>query len=968
MKLPELFISLSLAALLSASVLAQNLVPIQIQPDPAQIQTGTNIVLTVATTSNVLSITWMYQGSTALAVWTSAGPVVNPVAQFQGRVSVTATQLQIGSAQLQDAGNYTVVVVPSAATGMTSNSKSVQLSVFNAVVGVSLSVTAVAMEGKNVSLNCTWTAGTNVAVQWSKDGVTLSATSRITISGGSVVISPSVRGDTGDYTCTASNPVSAQTATKPLTVYYGPDTPAMSITRPKQCVGGGDVLVGQTLRISCTSVSLPSAVFSWRENGQPVSGQPDSGAFSLQTVSKSDAGWYTCTASNSITGGTSTQSANVSVVDVCFDGGEVAGIVIGSFLGLLIIVLLIVLLICLVQRRKALQRRRDAAFVQKTDPNQRPVPPDPQTNNGRDLNQALQPPLYNANAQTRRPDHLITTQRESRGNPQTLALNGLQNSDTNRNNGHANRLPHNAVRNINSHPDNGIDNPAFTRSEDQNATQQLHPNILIQTGGGGGQGSNRAPAVQVSLNPSNNAPVPTINVNLNSYPANGQQALQDHSFPSVNQANINASSMQNNLLNTRRSNLAMQSSQFDLDGPLSPDRQNRRALIPTGFTHFNSYNSSQQNVNPQIHQQVAEPPRRSDRSSGGHNAASRSMLRQMPWDTLRGTPAYPSGTPQGAQTSHEDDYTDYTIHPPIREGRTTNRAPPQSQTAPRRTTPTRRDPPSQNNESWSRSTDRQRPNAASVPQHERSHHTQRSPRTQRESAQQEITGGQTSSRQETTRRNNPQALPLMSQQASAGHSAVSQGPAIPQGLGAALSTDTRALADPNHLQQAHMAAPVQTLQGQGTHTQSVMPGASQPRQGGTAPAPKFSAQPNHSNLTRAALQAHTETAQVFQNRRQQTQAALLHPSTIQNPPPPPPVIPLAQFQNLPKERSHHKSPKRGPQPVMHHIPATRQHHRPSAPHHTTMVPTHHHPSAHGHGHPAHFAHPSQQHAHRGRPR
>jgi len=42
---------------------------------------------------------------------------------------------------------------------------------------------------------------------------------------------------------------------------------------------------------------------------------------------------------------------NLSISDVCLDGGEVAGIVIGCFLAILIIVLLIVLLICLVRRR-----------------------------------------------------------------------------------------------------------------------------------------------------------------------------------------------------------------------------------------------------------------------------------------------------------------------------------------------------------------------------------------------------------------------------------------------------------------------------------------------------------------------------------------------------------------------------------------------------------------------------------------
>lgn len=89
----------------------------------------------------------------------------------------------------------------------------------DAVAGVSLSVPLVPLEGGNVSLSCTWTAGTEITVQWGKGGSTVTADSRITISGGSLIINPARRSDAGEYTCTASNPVSAQTATKSLTIY-----------------------------------------------------------------------------------------------------------------------------------------------------------------------------------------------------------------------------------------------------------------------------------------------------------------------------------------------------------------------------------------------------------------------------------------------------------------------------------------------------------------------------------------------------------------------------------------------------------------------------------------------------------------------------------------------------------------------------------------------------------------------------
>lgn len=116
--------------LLSANVLAQDQVQIQFQTDPVLVQTGTEIVFTVLTVPQVLSLTWQYQGGDTLGLWAGGAAVVNPVPQFQGRVTITATQLRIGGAQLRDAGNYTVEVIPSATTGLAANSRSIQLRVF----------------------------------------------------------------------------------------------------------------------------------------------------------------------------------------------------------------------------------------------------------------------------------------------------------------------------------------------------------------------------------------------------------------------------------------------------------------------------------------------------------------------------------------------------------------------------------------------------------------------------------------------------------------------------------------------------------------------------------------------------------------------------------------------------------------------------------------------------------------------
>lgn len=121
--------SLIFSSVLTTCVLAQDQVQIQFQTDPVVAQTGSEVVFTVLTVSQVLSMTWQYQGQT-LGLWAGGASVINPVDQFRGRLSISATQLRIVGTQLLDKGDYTVQVIPSATTGLDPNSKSVQLRVF----------------------------------------------------------------------------------------------------------------------------------------------------------------------------------------------------------------------------------------------------------------------------------------------------------------------------------------------------------------------------------------------------------------------------------------------------------------------------------------------------------------------------------------------------------------------------------------------------------------------------------------------------------------------------------------------------------------------------------------------------------------------------------------------------------------------------------------------------------------------
>ncbi|XP_035381971.1 uncharacterized protein si:dkeyp-97a10.3 isoform X3 [Electrophorus electricus] len=198
----------------------QGPVPIQFQVSPVQVASGRNAIFVLQTITDTFSISWLSPGGSTLGLWIGGHAELNPVPQYQGRIFITATQLTISACQLIDAGNYTVNVIPSAATGLTTSSLSVTLNVFDAVTQVNLTVPSVAIEGRNVSLLCTWATGSNTSVAWSKGGSSLPSDPHIIINAGSLILSPASRSDAGLYSCTVSNPVSAQTATATLTVYF----------------------------------------------------------------------------------------------------------------------------------------------------------------------------------------------------------------------------------------------------------------------------------------------------------------------------------------------------------------------------------------------------------------------------------------------------------------------------------------------------------------------------------------------------------------------------------------------------------------------------------------------------------------------------------------------------------------------------------------------------------------------------
>ncbi|XP_017578424.1 uncharacterized protein si:dkeyp-97a10.3 [Pygocentrus nattereri] len=915
---------------------SDSLVPIQFQTSPVLVASGSNAVFTLQTITNTFSIAWIAPGGSTLGQWVGGQAVLNSVPQFQGRVTITATQLTISSTLLSDAGNYTVTVVPTATTGFATNSLSVALRVFDAVGQVSLFVPSMSIEGGNVSLRCSWTKGTEVSVAWGKGGSSLTADSHIAINAGSLIISPVKRSDAGDYSCTVSNLISAQTATASLTVYYGPDTPQLTKTS-SECVGGGDATVGQTAKLTCTSVSLPPALLSWQYNGNLLTtSQTDGGTLNLQVFSANQSGQYICRAQNSITLGTSQQQISFSVVGTCLSVGAVAGIVVACFVALILIIVAIVLLI---RQRKVDRRLRDVTGQQKTNLNSGPsVPPVPQ--NGRVTSGVTgngdqpDPPLHNLNRlnlpknQETEPTFWHTGQE----NNETVTQNRL--NSTNLNTG---RLPNNGVHNSSARPYNGHQSSnSYPHNGPQNSSLfpqsgQQNPNIFIQTGNG-------EPGTQTVL--INLSPLPHMEARNTTTQPHTVQVSLNAPQPSLGQPNQNGTrynAQQNNALPQHLGNVSQQ----NLSNAVEPHSR-AHAVENMHNTDQAALNSTFRNQNqvpsesqvPRATDPSLEPSHRRSNDVRSRSAdpisSTSAHLPQMPWDRLRGTPAYPN--PQVDSSDSSD-----------------------SQTTALQGRPARLDP--------------QRGRASQVPR----------PRSPVDAQTQTVSGA---------RRRNVQT--------DAGNNIAS-----PYQMDPNMQRQNVQRNDAAHLpaaQRNQTVVPQNPLvQAHGTQNEGASQRASvtqnQTTQVQTAQPPQHANPPNSVSLTQAALQLHTNhTPNPFTNRIQQTKAALQYPGpgsrpvqpnqaqprptaetkqTGQRPPTPPPVLQPTEFQTLPRDplrqprtlqpahvmRPHGQRPHNMHRHAMHTSPQR----------HTGNPHMHGSPNRHGNA-PAHRHPPHVSQVHRSRPR
>uniref|UniRef100_A0A5F8GMX4 Ig-like domain-containing protein n=1 Tax=Monodelphis domestica TaxID=13616 RepID=A0A5F8GMX4_MONDO len=246
------------------------------------------------------------QFATGINVTLSCVADSNPPAQFtwlQNGQSVSNSASFSIITSLNHIGNYTCIATNSF-TGLTRSANKTLMIYAPLSKPTILTSNNTAVETKDFSLTCNAT-GQIHAYKWFINGVAPA--------GLRIQLSPDRRTLTlrsltrsynkGPYVCEIENPF-YRNRSDPFTldVAYGPDIATIVHS-------ADEYPTAANITLSCVADSNPAAQFTWLHNGQPVS---NSATFSI-IASLSDAGTYTCTASNSFTGLTCTATKNIII-------------------------------------------------------------------------------------------------------------------------------------------------------------------------------------------------------------------------------------------------------------------------------------------------------------------------------------------------------------------------------------------------------------------------------------------------------------------------------------------------------------------------------------------------------------------------------------------------------------------------------------------------------------------------------
>uniref|UniRef100_A0A8D0BN43 Uncharacterized protein n=1 Tax=Salvator merianae TaxID=96440 RepID=A0A8D0BN43_SALMN len=262
---------------------------------------GDSVSLTIpfSLPSSKIPVTIIWRKNTTTLAMGSLSPnfTVMVASSFQTQFSVDPVHgtLKISAVTTSNSGVYTVEIFP---LGGVVQKDNITVRVYEEVGNVSVvPLSAEATEGDNaVALNCMPVRG---SVSWTKDGEVVGANPRYRQAGGSLQILKPRRTDAGIYCCTISNPFSNGTGTANLTVYYGPDTPTITISSSNEHNAAENfVLVNSTVTLTCLAPSEPPARIYWNVADTQDLFVPSLPVLQLPRVQLNQGGPYSCLAIN----------------------------------------------------------------------------------------------------------------------------------------------------------------------------------------------------------------------------------------------------------------------------------------------------------------------------------------------------------------------------------------------------------------------------------------------------------------------------------------------------------------------------------------------------------------------------------------------------------------------------------------------------------------------------------------------
>ncbi|XP_077160537.1 HEPACAM family member 2 isoform X2 [Paroedura picta] len=280
-----------------------------IEGQPLQLLVGYHFNITVSD----IQIKWMFEGSSmqAIPLLMSVNQTVVSDLEYQHKFTCTPpnASLLIKSLHFSDEGRYTVEIKIAGNERISARQNihvTVDVPVTKPVIYTEPSAGVVEYKG-NITLKCTVRNGTRVIFQWMKNGNPIEASTNYSLSANHDTLSivPVVKEAVGNYSCLASNSVSAlQSDVIMPTIYYGPYGLTVNSEKGQKI---GKVFTfdkGEAIQFYCSADSNPPNTYSWIQKSENSTHVITHGRY-LEVASEKmtrKAEEYRCSAYNSMTG------------------------------------------------------------------------------------------------------------------------------------------------------------------------------------------------------------------------------------------------------------------------------------------------------------------------------------------------------------------------------------------------------------------------------------------------------------------------------------------------------------------------------------------------------------------------------------------------------------------------------------------------------------------------------------------